>query len=165
MGLRHPLQLNLFHGNSRRAILLIAFFASACTQRSADQIANNQPAPALADHTGLLVARARVPGHLSMASGVLKMQDGCTVLDDGRTMYMLVWPAGTHFSPDRSAIVVAQDDGSIATYSLGSRVTLIGGGASQVDGGSTAYEAPGNAACKGPAWIVSSTRPDNGVLQ
>jgi hypothetical protein len=93
------------------------------------------------------------------------MHEGCAVLDDGRTIYMLVWPAGTRFSPDRSTIFVAQDDGSVASYSLGSRVTLVGGGASQVDGSSAAYEAPGNAACKGPAWIVSSTPPDDGVRQ
>jgi hypothetical protein len=164
MGPTHQLRSTLFHGNCRRSILLIAFLASACTQRSADQLANDQ-ATSPADDTGLLVAREQIPGHLSLASGVLKMHEGCAVLDDGRTIYMLVWPAGTRFSPDRSTIFVAQDDGSVASYSLGSRVTLVGGGASQVDGSSAAYEAPGNAACKGPAWIVSSTPPDDGVRQ
>lgn len=111
---------------------------------------------------GLLVARDQVPGYLASMTGLLTTRDGCVVLDNGRTAYVLVWPAGTTFTRDRGTIVMSLDDGTRAPYSLGRNYSLVGGGISHVDGSSAGFEPPGNAACKGQAWVVSATRSRDG---
>lgn len=113
-------------------------------------------------HEGLIVARDQVPGYLASMTGRLTTRNGCMVLDNGRSVYVLVWPAGTTFARNRGAIVVPQDDGTRATYNLGRNYTLVGGGISHVDGSSAGFEPPGNAACKGQAWVVSATKPRGG---
>lgn len=110
-------------------------------------------------HEGLLVAQEEVPGYLASMTGLLTMKNECVVLNNGAKSYVLVWPAGTEFTEDRRAIIVPQDQGAPARYVLGRTYTLVGGGVSNVDGGSGNFAPPGNPKCKGEAWIVSSTAP------
>lgn len=112
-----------------------------------------------AGHEGLLVATEEVPGYLASMTGLLTVNDGCVVLDNGAKSYVLVWPAGTQFSEDRRAIVMPRDRGAAARYVPGRTYTLVGGGVSSVDGGSGNFAPPGNPRCKGEAWIVSGTAP------
>lgn len=146
--------------------LIIAFPLTGCSRGGQPQVAaENQNTQVGGGHEGLLVAREQVPGHLASMTGLVTMRNGCVMLDNGRTGYVLVWPAGTEFTSDRRTIVVPQDDGTRAAYTLGRNYTLAGGGMSRVDGSTTGFEPPGNAACQGQAWAVSTTRPRNGAIK
>lgn len=161
---RYANRLQMIHIRFAHDLLpFAAGLLAACNQSSQRQIPpENRAHQTIPDHRGLLVAREYVPGYLASMSGLMTVRSGCAVLSDGRTTYYLVWPAGTHFTPDRRAIVVQQDDGKRAVYPLGRKVTLVGGGVSHVDGASPGYKQPGNPACKGPGWVVSATAPYRG---
>lgn len=109
-------------------------------------------------HDGLLVAKASPPGLLASAYGRIASKDGCIVIDNGKTALVLIWPKGTVFDVEGRHILVTHYDGTRTAYGLGRWQTLPGGGISHVDGGSSAFLAPGNPKCTGEGFAVSKAK-------
>jgi len=142
---------------------LIALFllplSQACGQPAlpADNAVQASPSPpASAAAPGLLILNEETPGLLALTSGRLERdQNGCTIITNGESTYLAVWPSGTELAADGKSILVPRERDGSTTYRYGVWASFPGGASSKVDGRSNGFRAPGNKNCRGEGWVVS----------
>lgn len=143
----------------RSIALLLLPFTQACGQPAlqADNTVQASPAPpASAAAPGLLILNEEKPGLLALTSGRLERdQNGCTIITNGESTYLAVWPLGTELAADAKSIIVPRERGGSTTYRYGVWASFPGGASSNVDGRSNGFRAPGNEDCRGKGWAVS----------
>lgn len=107
--------------------------------------------------SGLLIMSEEMPGLLASTSGRLERDPkGCTIITNGESIFLAVWPARTEAAADGSSITVPRGRNGSATYRYGEWATFPGGAVSNVDGGSKSFKASGNRNCSGKGWAVAA---------
>jgi hypothetical protein len=124
----------------------------------ADNAAQAKPSPSAraVAPSGLLILNQETPGLLALTSGRLKRDpNGCTIIANGKSTYLAVWPLGTELAADAGSIIVPRGRDDATVYRYGAWASFPGGALSNVDGGSDGFKSPGNEKCRGRGWAVS----------
>ena len=144
----------------RTLALMLLLFTNACGQpalqgNDAGRASPSLPADA-AEPSGLLILDEEKPGLLALIGGRLERdRNGCTIITNGESTYLAVWPMGTRLATDSTSITVPNERDGSSTYRYGDWSRFPGGALSNVDGRSDGFTAPGNKNCRGRGWAVS----------
>lgn len=144
----------------RTLALMLLPLMNACGQPAleADDTGQAGPSPGVdaVEPSGLLILQEEKPGLLALTGGQLERdRNGCTIITNGKSTYLAVWPTGTRLATDAKSITVPHDRDGSSTYRYGAWSSFPGGALSDVDGRSDGFTAPGNKNCRGRGWAVS----------